>query len=158
MVRVRLAVAVLAAIALAGCMTSLPTPDYVSVKTPAPYRVSPEGARIDNENYALDSEGYRVNDKGERVGVLDVPAKTAGEQSNPVAGYYISSQGQVAPGKVAQINDQGGYGPVGSPPGSNTVIGGSTATPTISGSVGRILLRAPPMMPPSEEPRKPAKW
>ena len=111
MVRVRLAVAVLATVALSGCMTSLPTPDYVSVKTPAPYRVSPEGARIDNENYALDSEGYRVNGKGERVGVLDVPAKTAGEQSNPVAGYYISSQGQVAPGKVAQINDQGGYGP-----------------------------------------------
>ena len=105
MVRVRLAVAVLATVALSGCMTSLPTPDYVSVKTPAPYRVSPEGARIDNENYALDSEGYRVNDKGERVGVLDVPVKTAGEQSNPVAGYYISSQGQVAPGKVAQIKE-----------------------------------------------------
>lgn len=146
MVRVRLVAAMVAAAALSGCMTSLPTPDYLSVKTPAPYRVSPEGARIDNENYALDSEGYRVNAKGERIGELDVPAKTAGEQSNPVAGYYISSQGQVAPGKVAQINDQGGYGPVGSPPGSNTVIGGSTATPTMGSAP------PPPAMPPAAGP------
>jgi hypothetical protein len=61
--------------------------------------------RIDNASYTLDAEGYRVDPQGERVGMIDVPAKTEGDNSNAVAGYYISSTGQVAPGRVASTSD-----------------------------------------------------
>ena len=37
--------------------------------------------------------------------MVDVPAKTAGESSNAVAGYYISTTGAVAPGRVASTSD-----------------------------------------------------
>lgn len=126
MVRLRLAAVAIAAAALSGCMTSLPVPDY-TVKQPAPYRVAPDGTRIDNENYRLDAQGYRLNEKGERIGIIDVDAKTAGENSNAAAGYYISSTGQVAPGRVAQVNNQGGDGPVLPSPAS--AVGAPLTTP-----------------------------
>ena len=86
-------------VALAACSTVLPRPDYVDVQT-AGCRTAPKpgGGRIDNADYRLDAEGYRVNKEGERIGMIDVPAKTEGDNSNAVAGYYISSTGRVAPG------------------------------------------------------------
>jgi hypothetical protein len=141
MVRVRLAVASLAAVALSGCMTSLPTPDYV-VKQPAPYRVSPEGTKIDNENYAMDAEGYRVNEKGERIGMIDVQAKTAGENSNAVAGYYISSTGQTAPGRVATVTNLGTDGPA--LPGAAATVN----TPLITPAGGAPAVITPNAAPP----------
>lgn len=130
MVRLRLAAVTVAAASLTGCMTSLPVPDY-TVKQPAPYRVSPEGVKIDNENYAMDAEGYRVNEKGERIGMIDVEAKTAGENSNAVAGYYISSTGQTAPGRVASITNMGTDGPSSLPalPSPASTVGAPLTTP-----------------------------
>jgi hypothetical protein len=84
----------------------------VDVKTPASFRTEPGGVRVDNASYKLDAEGYRVDPQGERVGMIDVPAKTEGDNSNAVAGYYISSTGQVAPGRVASTSD------IVAPPGS----------------------------------------
>jgi len=89
---------------IAGC-NPLPRPDYVDVKQPASYRTQPNGTRLDNADYTLDNQGYRVDKEGERIGMVDIPAKTAGDQSNAVAGYYISSTGAVAPGRVASTSD-----------------------------------------------------
>jgi len=100
----------LAGLALAGC-NELPRPDYVDVTPPASYRTE-GGVRIDNAGIKLDAQGYRIDNDGERVGMVDVPEKTAGDKSNAVAGYYISSQGQIAPGRVASTSD------VVAPPGS----------------------------------------
>ncbi len=61
--------------------------------------------RVDNAGYKLDAQGYRVDNQGERIGMIDVPEKTAGENSNAVAGYYISTTGNVAPGRVASTSD-----------------------------------------------------
>ena len=97
--------ATLAGLVLAGCSNVLPRPDYVDVQTPASFRTEQGGVRIDNADYRLDAEGYRVDKQGERVGIVDVPAKTEGDNSNAVAGYYISSTGQVAPGRVASTSD-----------------------------------------------------
>lgn len=96
--------AALAGLALTAC-DPLPRPDYVDVKQPASYRVESGGTRIDNANYKLDNQGYRLDDQGERVGIVDVPEKTAGDNSNAVAGYYISTTGQTAPGRVVSAND-----------------------------------------------------
>jgi hypothetical protein len=96
--------AMLAGLAVAAC-DPLPRPDYVDVQQPASYRVESGGTRIDNANYKLDNQGYRLDDQGERVGVVDVPAKTEGDNSNAVAGYYISTTGQMAPGRVASTSD-----------------------------------------------------
>src|ERR1700686_3985863 len=94
-----LSAATLVGLALGGCSNVLPRPDYVDVKTPASFRTEPGGVRVDNASYKLDAEGYRVDPQGERVGMIDVPAKTEGDNSNAVAGYYISSTGQVAPSR-----------------------------------------------------------
>lgn len=91
-------------VALAGCQV-LPRPDYVDVKMPASYRTEPDGTRVDNADYKLDNEGYRISPDGERLGMVDVPAKTEGDASNAVAGYYISTNGAVAPGRVASTSD-----------------------------------------------------
>ena len=104
--------AMLVGVALAACSTVLPRPDYVDVQTPAAFRTEPGGGRIDNADYRLDAEGFRVNKEGERIGIIDVPAKTEGDNSNAVAGYYISSTGRVAPGRVASTSD------IVAPPGS----------------------------------------
>ncbi len=104
--------ATLMGVALAGCANILPRPDYVDVQTPAAFRTELGGVRVDNADYRLDAEGYRVDKQGERIGMIDVPAKTEGDNSNAVAGYYISSTGQVAPGRVASTSD------IVAPPGS----------------------------------------
>ena len=93
----------LAGLVLAGC-NELPRPDYVDVTPPASYRTE-NGVRIDNAGVKLDPQGYRVDDEGERIGMIDVPEKTAGDRSNAVAGYYISSSGRIAPGRVASTSD-----------------------------------------------------
>jgi hypothetical protein len=103
--------AALGGLAVAGC-GPLPRPDYVDVKPPASFRTEPGGVRVDNAGYKLDEQGYRVDNQGERVGMIDVPAKTAGDNSNAVAGYYISTTGAVAPGRVASTSD------IVAPPGS----------------------------------------
>ena len=90
-------------LALAGC-NPLPRPDYVDVTTPASFRTE-SGVRVDNDGYKLDNQGYRVSGDGERVGIVDVTDTTAGPPSNAVAGYYISSTGQIAPGRVATTSD-----------------------------------------------------
>lgn len=99
-----LTAAALAGLALAAC-DPLPRPDYVDVKQPASYRVEAGGTRVDNANYKLDNQGYRLDDQGERVGIVDVPAKTEGDASNAVAGYYISTTGATAPGRVVSTSD-----------------------------------------------------
>lgn len=91
-------------LAIAGC-NPLPRPDYVDVQQPASYRTEPGGVRVDNADYKLDNQGYRINQDGERIGMVDVPAKAEGESSNAVAGYYISTTGAVAPGRVASTSD-----------------------------------------------------
>lgn len=85
---------------LAAC-DPLPQPLYGETTPPAAYRTQPGGVRIDNEGHQLDPEGYRIDKSGARVGIIDVPAKTAGDNSNAVAGYYISNTGTNAPGRVA---------------------------------------------------------
>lgn len=97
-------VATLAGLALVAC-NPLPRPDYVDVEFPASYRTEAGGVRVDNANYKLNGQGYRVNDRGERIGMVDIPEKTAGDRSNAVAGYYISSTGAVAPGRVASTSN-----------------------------------------------------
>jgi hypothetical protein len=90
---------------LVAACNPLPRPDYVDVKQPASYRTEPDGTRVDNASYKIDNRGYRISKDGERVGLIDVPAKTEGDNSNAVAGYYISTTGGVAPGRVASTSD-----------------------------------------------------
>lgn len=98
-----LAVVALPVWALPGC-NPLPTPDYVSVTPPPAFRTE-NGQRVDNAGYKLDNQGYRLDADGARIGIVDIPEKTAAERSNAVAGYYISSKGAVAPGRVASTAD-----------------------------------------------------
>jgi len=96
-----LVAAAMGALALAGC-DPLPRPDYVDVTPPASYQTE-DGVRIDNAGYKLDSQGYRLDTDGERLGLIEVLNED--DQSNAVAGYYISSTGQIGPGRVASTND-----------------------------------------------------
>src|SRR4030095_6269874 len=102
-------------LALAGC-NPLPRPDYVDVKQPASYRTEPDGVRVYTADYKLDNQGDRINRDGERLGMIDVPAKTEGDNSNAVAGYYISTTGAVAPGRVASTSDVTSMTDPGDPP------------------------------------------
>ena len=102
-------VVVLGGVALAGC-DPLPKPIYTEYTPPAAYRTEAGGVRVDNEGYQLDAQGYRVNKRGERIGMVDVQAKTAGDASNAVAGYWISSTGAPAPGSVATPSEGAGGG------------------------------------------------
>jgi hypothetical protein len=135
MIGLRILVLAAASAAVAGCMTSLPTPDYVSVKTPPPYRTAPGGTRIDNEDYAMDAQGYRVDQKGERVGEVDVDGKMGNQTSNAMAGFYVSSMGADAPGRIMAPSEGAaagaGYGP---------------------GSAGATLPAAETLMPQSSPP------
>ena len=106
----KLFAATLGGLALAGC-DPLPKPLYTEVTPPASYRTEQDGVRVDNEGYLLDAEGYRVSKRGQRIGVVDVPAKTAGDKSNAVAGYWISTTGTKAPGSVASPSEGAGGGP-----------------------------------------------
>jgi hypothetical protein len=112
MAATRVIVLIAIGLAISGC--NQPVPEYKLVTIPPAYRTAPDGLRIDNENYVLDAEGYRLNQRGERIGMVDVPAKTANEKSNAVAGYYSSGTGAAAPGKVAAPSEgvsTGGGGP-----------------------------------------------
>jgi hypothetical protein len=113
MVSVRVVAATLSGICLGAC--GLPTPDYKVIQYPAPYRKEADGAVLDNEDMRLDAEGYRLDKNGQRIGEVDIQAKTAGDTSNAVAGYYISSRGATAAGTV-MVPSEGaaagaGYGP-----------------------------------------------
>lgn len=108
----RLFAAMVGGLALAGCGDPLPKPLYTEITPPAAFRTEQGGARIDNEGYQLDSQGYRVNKAGQRIGVVDVQAKTAGDKSNAVAGYWISSVGENAPGSVASPSERGSSGSI----------------------------------------------
>ena len=113
---------------LAGC--GLPKPDYTLVKTPPPYRTEPGGQWLDNEDYAMDAQGFRVDKQGNRIGVIDIPGKTAGETSNAMAGFYISSTGQKAPGSV-MVPSEGSAAGAGYGPGSaNPAPSGSMPAPS----------------------------
>ncbi len=115
MVGYRPVVLALAVIGLCACQSPLPVPDYVSVKPPAPYRTAPDGFKVDNEDYAMDAQGYRIDKKGERVGDVDVQGKMGNQESNAMAGFYVSSRGAYVPGKVMTPSEGAasgaGYGP-----------------------------------------------
>ena len=142
MASVRFMAVVVAGLSLAGC--NLPTPDYAIVKQPAPYRTE-NGQWIDNEGYALDAQGFRLDKQGRRIGMVDIPAKTAGDASNAVAGFYISSIGKNAPGSI-MVPSEGaaagaGYGPgsanpapSGSMPEPSTIIPPAPAAPSTTGT------------------------
>ena len=130
---------VVAGLSLAGC--NLPMPDYAVVKQPAPYRTE-NGQWIDNEGYALDAQGFRLDKQGQRIGMVDIPAKTAGDASNAVAGFYISSTGKNAPGSI-MVPSEGGTAGAGYGPGS--------ANPAPSGS-----MPAPSTIIPSPPPTQPS--
>ncbi len=125
---VRCLAVVTAGLFLAGC--SLPKPMYTLVKDPPPYRTDPSGQRLDNEDYAMDAEGYRIDKQGNRIGVIDIPGKTAGETSNAMAGFYISSTGRNAPGSV-MVPSEGADSGAGYGPGSaNPMPSGGMPTPS----------------------------
>ena len=113
MASVRVVAALLSGVCLGAC--NLPVPDYKTIQYPAPYRKEADGAVLDNEDMRLDAEGYRLDQNGQRIGEVDIPAKTAGESSNAMAGYYISSRGEHAPGKIMTPSEGAasgaGYGP-----------------------------------------------
>ncbi|WP_428674864.1 hypothetical protein [Reyranella sp.] len=131
MASIRVVAAVVSGLSLGAC--GLPVPDYKVVQYPAPYRKEASGAALDNEDFVLDAQGYRLDKQGNRIGELDVPAKTAGEKSNAVAGYYISSQNANAPGAVMAPSVGAGAG-AGYGPGSGTATPyGTAASPAASG-------------------------
>ena len=129
MASVRVVAAVFSGLSLAAC--GLPTPDYNVIQYPAPFRKEADGRVLDNENIVLDAQGYRVDKRGNRIGEVDIQAKTANENSNPVAGFYISSQKAIAPGAVMEPSVGAGAG-AGYGPGSGTAMPSGTA-PAASG-------------------------
>ena len=143
----RVVAALLGGVCLGAC--ALPAPDYKVLQYPAPYRKDADGAAIDNEDMKLNAEGYRVDKKGNKVEPLDVPAKTAGQASNAMAGFYISSTGQRAPGQVMAPSEGASSG-AGYGPGSATVTPApdipTPAAPmsTVPGATGQPVPLAPP--------------
>jgi hypothetical protein len=143
---VRVVAAVLSGICLAAC--ALPAPDYKVLQFPASYRKEADGAVIDNEDMKLDAEGYRVDKNGQHVEAVNVPAKTAGQTSNAVAGYYISSTGDHAPGAVMAPSEGAASGP-GYGPGSASVMPGAMeapagAPPVTPSATGQPVPLSPP--------------
>jgi hypothetical protein len=130
----RLVAAVLSGLSLGAC--ALPTPDYKVMQYPVPYRKEADGAILDNEGFQLDAEGYRIDKQNRRIDVVDVPARTAGESSNAVAGYYISSQGGTARGNV-MTPSVGGTSGAGFGPGSANPMAPPTATPDPTPATGQ---------------------
>src|SRR5471032_2594448 len=103
-------------LAMTGCADALPKPEYTYVKQPAPIRVLPDGTRVDNRGYYLDEHGYRLDRNGKLLGEVDYDAKTKDTvSSNAVAGYFISSTGEVGTGTVAVPSEGGRAGMDGSP-------------------------------------------
>jgi hypothetical protein len=144
----------MAGLVLAGC--NQPRPLYTMVKDPPPFRTDPSGRWIDNEDYAMDAQGFRVDQQGNRIGLVDIPGKTAGEQSNAMAGFYISSIGRNAPGSV-MVPSEGatsgpGYGPGsanpmpsgGMPEPSSVISPPGTLGPAASGTPTPITPSTPP--------------
>jgi hypothetical protein len=71
--------------------------------------------------------------------MVDIPGKTAGDASNAVAGFYISSTGRNAPGSI-MVPSEGGAAGAGYGPGSaNPAPSGSMPAPT------SIIPPAPPV-------------
>ena len=138
MASVRVVAALLSGVCLGAC--NLPVPDYKVIQYPAPYRKDAGGV-VDNEDMRLDAEGYRLDRNGQRIGEVDVQAKTSGEVSNPMAGSYISSRGEHAPGKVMApsegANTGAGYGP-----------GSATITPGIEPMAPAATGQPAPLTPP----------
>lgn len=135
MVSVRSMILAALGLAVAGCANnnngnSLPRPLYALQQTPPAYRKAPDGTIIDNANVKLDAQGYRVDSNGNRIQEVDVQQKTAGEKSNPVAGYYISSLGAAASGSV-MTPSVGANAGVGSGPGAATIVPGGQALPPV---------------------------
>lgn len=146
---IRVVAAALSAVCLGAC--ALPAPDYKVLQYPAPYRKDAEGAAIDNEDMKLDAEGYRVDRKGSQIETVDIPAKTAGQGSNAMAGFYISSTGEHAPGKVMAPSEGAASG-AGYGPGSATVTpsldmptpaGMPSMSTTMPGATGQPVPLAP---------------
>lgn len=129
----------LSGVSLGAC--NLPVPDYKTIAYPAPYRKEADGAVLDNEDMKLDAQGYRLDKNGRRIGEVDVQAKTAGEVSNPMAGYYISSRGERAPGKIMAPSEGANTG-AGFGPGSATIMPGME--PMAPGLSGQPVPLAPP--------------
>jgi hypothetical protein len=119
------AAALLSGLCLSAC--NPPVPDYKINQYPAPYRKEPDGAVLDNEDMRLDAEGYRLDQQGRRIGEVNVQEKTAGESSNAVAGYYISSRGAMAPGNVMVPSEGAASGATGVNPVSTTGMPASGA-------------------------------
>jgi hypothetical protein len=76
-------------LAIGGCETSSPTPQYVAYPPPPAHRIGPDGLRIDNAGYRLDAEGYRIDRLGNRVGLVP---PTRDDSSNAVAGYWVAER------------------------------------------------------------------
>ena len=127
MASVRLLAAAAVGLVLAGC--GLPAPDYTLVKTPPPFRTEQGGQWIDNEDFAMDAQGFRVDKQGNRIGMVDIPGKTAGEQSNAMAGFYISSIGRNAPGNVMVPSEGATSGPGYGPGSGNPMPSGGMPVP-----------------------------
>ena len=102
---------VLVGLAITGCADALPKPEYTFVKQPAPIRVLPDGTRVDDRGYYLDEHGYRLDRNGKLLGEVNYDAKAGSTvSSNAVAGYFISSTGEVATGTVAMPSEGGRVG------------------------------------------------
>ena len=145
MAAIRLMVLAMAGFALAGC--NAPTPLYALQKTPPPYRKAADGTIIDNAGVPLDAEGYRLDKNGQRIQEVDIPAKTAAYQtSSPVAGYYISSIGTEASGKVMTPSEGAGQG-YGTGPGAATLAPGGGPPPPLPAPLVPTPGEAPPPTP-----------
>jgi hypothetical protein len=143
----RIVAALLSGVCLVAC-DPLPAPDYKVTQFPAPFRKGTDGAAIDNEDMRLDAEGFRVDKKGGRIEEVNIPAKTAGQASNAMAGFYISSIGDHAPGRV-MAPSEGATSGAGYGPGSATVMPGAETPPAgtapmTPGATGQPVPLAPP--------------
>jgi hypothetical protein len=95
----------------------------------------------------LDAEGYRLDKNGQRIQEVDIPAKTAAYQtSSPVAGYYISSIGTEASGKVMTPSEGAGQG-YGTGPGAATMAPGGGPPPPLPAPLVPTPGEAPPPTP-----------
>jgi hypothetical protein len=128
MASARFLAVVVAGLVLGGC--NQPRPLYTLVKDPPPYRTEPNGERLDNEDYAMDAQGFRIDKQGNRIGMVDIPGKTAGEQSNAMAGFYISSIGRNAPGSVMVPSEGAASGPGYGPGSANPMPSGGMPEPS----------------------------
>ncbi len=159
MVGYRILALAISAVALAACQSSLPVPDYVSVKQPAPYRSAGNGMLLDNEDQLTDAQGYRIDKKGNRVGEVDVQAKMGNETSSAMAGYYVSSTGTYAPGKVMAPSEGArsgaGYGPGSA--GVEVTPAGTTVAPTAPPTTAPVTVPATPPASSAPVPLTPSK-